>query len=1245
MFKRILSIGIFLLALNSTLFAQYTQVGNGGFPSYTYGPMSTIDSSAFFNRHAYIYPAATIAGLQHGDTIRSIAFMRDGSDTLAGTANFKIYIKNTARANFGSSALNWKAEVRDSGLTKVYDAHPRVAIGNTAGLVTFYFNQNPYYVFDTTGNAINLEILVEYTQQTNQINPIAWYNESSYYVPGFVSNNEAKYLSGGTANWNDSISTNSFQIKPTIRFNHPSKRSNVEVRNIYALGRYPIKMHTADSVKAIIENIGLDTVFNHKFYLEASGVNSYLDSLVVDTMLPYQSQIIAFGNYQPINQGTETLTVRADTDDDPTDNANSKLRSVNYNVYTHADPFNSNAGGIGFNGSTGDFVAKFYVGTSDYINQVKVDFSSSNRSFQIGIWEDDGPAGLPGTNIYTSDTMLTTAGTFILNLTPKVKVTGGYFVGVRQTSNTNVAFSYQPEVPVRPHVFYFAAPLGDTSWVPFSPGFNFNFNIQPRIQVANDLAISKIIVPAHNSLIEYDQTDSIEPRIEVSNHGTLNQNSALINLKIYNRFNQVVYNSNRVINVLSESSTQVSFDKFSLYNLGEFRAVASVNLNLDSVKDNNSLESIFTLYKNHDVAVDIIFEPSDGDTFEIKKDGFWPQVRIFNYGRLTQTNFPVTIRLLKDSIVLSSQTVLRSLVGGASEIVVFDSIFPQTDGWLVLEAFTGLDRDSFPENDTSRVIIYGRKSIDLAMLSILKPIETGKYATKTNFKPFVEFRNIGLKQQAGIKVYARIYNSAGVRVYLDSFTRSLNYYTTAQALFKDFFTGNVVGKYRFEAEVYVVGDQDESNDTLVNWFEVVEGRDLNLIQIDSPYMAELINANSTPRSIHFTVSNKGILDVLLPAFKVEVTNGHVLFFADTVYTNQILKGDTIQLASKAIDFKTPGSYTIRIINIWALEDKRSANDTVTSTYVVKYKNDIRLIEALNPEFDDSLDLYAQMQPSISCFNSGSDTAANAVVYKIIDPLQQTFYTDTIGFTELPPDSELEIFTNTTLIFNKEGTYTIFCYLLNTDDNTNNDTIQGLFKVYRNFDIAIDSAELPLESKTYLIKTTYQPAIWISNKGLQAITDSLIIGCRITVDGNEIYNHYIDTAISAGTSAYIKFDSSLRYPEISEAKALFYLSHLRDKETNNDSLLFSFYFSDNLRVTNYSKNLTEVYPNPFSSSFSVHSNEIMKSILLYDVNGKQQLSLDNLNKTECKIDTELSAGIYYLKVIYNDHSEIIKLIRQ
>ena len=1247
MYKKTILFTLLSLLSFSPVLAQYTQVGTGGFQSFTYGPMSTIDSTPFFNRHAYIYPAGSISGLSHGDTIRSISFMRTGSDTLAGIANFKIYLKNTSKANFGSSALNWKAEVRDSGMTLVYSKNPREDIGSQPGLVNFPFNQASYYIFDTTNNATNMQVLVEYTQQTNQFNPIAWYNESSFYVPSFVSNNESKYLSGGASNWNDSISTGSFQIKPTIRFNHPDKKVNLEVRNIYALGRFPIKMKTADTVKAIIENIGLDTVYNHKVYLNVSGVNSYTDSITIAELAPLDPIIIRFGNYIPTNQGSELLTVRIAPDGDTTDNSNSKARLINYNIYTHADPFNGNLGGIGFNGSTGDFVAKFYVNNTDFINQVKVDFSSSNRSFQIGIWDDDGPGGLPGTNIYTSDTMLTIAGTFILNLDPKVQVSGGYYVGVRQTSNTNVAFSYQAEVPVRPHVFYFTAPMGDTSWTPFSPGFNFNFNIQPRIQVSNDLSISKIIVPKDGELIPYSTTDSISPKVVVNNYGSVNQSNFQVKLKILNKFNQTIYSSTRTISLASEDSAHITFDKFSLYNLGDFIAQASVDLNVDSVKDNNVLESDFTLYKNHDVAADIIFEPAAGDTFEMNSEGFWPQVRIYNYGLVRQVNFPVTVRLLDGDSVLASQTVLETLDGEASKILAFDSIYPSRNGWLRFEAYTSLFRDSFPSNDTASVQIYGRKSFDIAVLNVLNPLPNSQKATNINFKPFVNFRNIGLSAQDSIYLYAKIFAADGSLIYTDTALKSLNFYTTAQALFKDFNTGTKPAFYKFTVEAYIVKDQDQSNDTLSSWFEVVQGRDLRLLSIDTPLVNELIEVNAIDRPVVFTLKNNGLVNASNVPIYISIRDEQLdVAFADTVLVESILSNETRQFKSKLLSFLSGGQYTISVVNGWTQEDKRTSNDSIHSSYTVKYQKDIAITKHNNPFDSQEIDINTHWKPQLEIANFGIDSSiTEAVIYSVLNPSSIEIFRDTLWWSSLLAEEVLVLNSSDSFKVQSEGLYTVNSTLLIADNNSANDSLQTFFTVFRNYDARIDSSSLPKQDYTLEIKTTYQPIIWVSNVGLKDLDSNVVVECIVSVDNNVIYNLSEQIKLDVGQALPIEFDSSLRYPDNALAEAMIIVSHPLDLSRSNDTLKLSFQFSDKASIPSVIGTYCKVYPNPFHNTFVIESRSEIIAVDLINAFGQLLYSNQNVNSTNLVVDNQLAAGVYRLRVQTDLGVEYLQLIKE
>ncbi len=1234
--KTILSLAFLFFFLASN--AQYTQVGNGGFASFFYGPMATIDSTPYFNRHAYIYPAASIPGLEHGDTIRSIEFMRNGSDTLAGTASFKIYLKNSQRADFGSGVLNWKAEVRDSGMSLVFDDHPKEYMGSTAGLVRFDFDAGDFYLFDTSGGADNLQVLVEYTQQTNQVNPIAWFNESSFSVPAFVSNNETKLLSGGGANWNDSLSTGSSQIKPTIRFNHPRHAVNMEVRNIYSLGRVPLRMKTADTIKAIVENIGLDTIYNHKVYLEVSGVNQYIDSITLSSLEPYEQSLVRFNNYVPVNQGREVLSVRIAEDGDTSDNISIKDRLVNYNIYTHADPFQGNAGGIGFNGSTGDFVAKFFVNDSDYINQIKVDFSNSGRSFQLGVWEDDPITGLPSTNIYTSDTLISTAGTFILEVNPKIQVQGGFFVGIRQTSNTNVAFSYQPEVPVRPDVFFFAAPLGDTNWVPFSPGFNFNFNIQPRIQVGNDLAIVQMINPMDGADIEYSETDSLIPEVRVANYGVLDQNNAQVEFVIQNKFGQTIYSDSRIISLEADSQMMVQFDPFSLYNLGEFIAEASVDLNIDSVKDNNSLQASFILYKDHDVAADIIFEPGSGDSFEINQDGFWPQVRVYNYGRQAQSNFPVTARLRKDDNTLDSQVLVISLNGEESTIIVFDSIFPSEDGWLDFEAYTELGRDSFPENDTVRTMVYGKKSNDIAALRIIKPLTGAKYATNTVLAPFFEFRNIGLLAQDSILLTAQISDVTSSVIYEDSLWSSLNFFSTAQAIFKDFQLPVNPSRLKCFMEVWIEGDQKESNDTLSVFFDVVNGRDLQILSIDSPFFNETIAIGSPNRSVKFSLYNNGLVNAENFGIELELNSiEHGLVLKDTLNVSEILVGESLNLEIGDLSFAVGGNYTITLRNLWSQEAELSANDSAESTYIVRFGKDVSIDSLLNPNNQESVQIYSVHYPQISVSNQGLDSLAAEWKIEIRNPQNDIVFADTLEQAKMESGAKQNLSSFKAFEAMSLGIYTSTAHSLGTDDNVDNDSIMQNFSVIKSVDISVDSAILPFPGEALLTKANHEPMLFVSNKGLEDVDANWTLFCEVWVNGNMIYSDQLDTSLEMSQVMSIVFDSSLRFPDPANATVTFWTEHPQDVEQQNDTLRNNFVFSDKLSDQMLEAFGFRVYPNPFEKELTIDSDKIIEKIEILNAEGrlvKRVLS----SQRSVTAELDVPAGVYYLK-IFSDQQTV------
>ncbi len=1243
---RILSLFLFTLLASAIQLAkaQYTQVGNGGFTSSVYGPTSTDVSAAFYNRHAYIYPSASLGYLSHGDTITALAFKHNSFDSLAGTTSLKIYVKNTANADFGTAALNWMAESRN-GMTLVYEGDPKNIIGNTPGFAAFLFNKVSTYTFDTTGNKTNLQILVEYKQNTTQAAALPWYCENAFYVPSFTSNNETKFIRGTSTSGFDSITNASSIIKPTLRIYHPKHNLELEANRMYALGTYPILMDKPDSIKVVIRNVGKKTAYNHRIFLDVTGANSFKDTLVMDSLNPYSERFVYFTNYEPTLQGTELLTVKIDSDAVVSNNVVTKARGVNYNVYSHVDPFSGNSGGIGFNGTTGDFVAKFYVNGSSYINQIKVDFALAGRAFQLGIWDDNGPGGLPGSLLFISDSSISTAGTFIMPVLPKVQVTDGYYVGIRQTSNTNVSFAFQYEVPIRPHTFYFASPASDTNWVSFSPGYDYNFNIQPRLQVGNDLGILAITSPGNFDSIRYSSTDSMNVSAKIINYGFINQGVFPVKMEVLNRFNQVVYTSYRTISLNSGDTADVDFDKFSRYNIGQFKARASVDLNVDSVKDNNTLEHTFYLVKDNDIAVDFIYEPNSNDSFEINQEGFWPTVRVINYGVKTQNNFTVRADLLdSDGKVVLTQDRVESLGPEVSQIINFDSMFLTKDGKYTFRAYTILSADSFPSNDTAKVIIHGKKTYDVKILSIIRPTQGSRFAKNNNFQPFVNYRNDGRTKQDSTYFYAKIENASGSIIYTDTIMLATNFLSSGQVLFKSF-SANTIGEYTFSVKCFISKDQLRENDTLTSRFSVVTGNDLQLIEILEPNGAIKTGTVAAPPKI--VIRNNGLIAATNALITLDIgSNSNPNYYLDTLYANiGSFSIDTFTLG-KSLSFDEIGDYYITAINRRGGEDFRNNLDTIKSTYIVRYGSDLGITSHLFPVNIDTLEHNEIIAPRVQIVNYGLDTLVDIkVLVNIKNFANEIIYIDTLKLAELAPN-RANNFTSTKQWIAKSGFYTMSSTLLNTDDLADNNVFSSTFIVRKQLDILIDSILTPTSNSDLIVNRKYKPEVRVRNDGYEN-ADNIVVSCEVRENASLLYIKSKIIALSAYTDTIIAFDSSLTSNDArTNVTARFVVSKLGDLIRDNDTLITTFNFIKGVSISELaSKSVIQVYPNPFGAHFIVKSESPINQVKVFDVNGKLVFSQTANQEKEIKVVMELAAGSYVLEVNTSEGIQRLNIVKK
>lgn len=194
----------------SRLQAQhYTVPMCGTSSTNTYGPMYSLSTANSTNRTAVIYPASQLSTIA-GKTITSLYFQRaTASGIMAGTPNFKIYLKEVSATDWGSGSLNWATAI--TGATLVYDANPAPIVGSLAGWKEFPASTN----FSYSGTQ-NLAVLMEYKNPTASTS-ISWGYEFTSPCVNTSNSNTTKYTNNTTGTLPATLSTGEYR-RPFIAF-------------------------------------------------------------------------------------------------------------------------------------------------------------------------------------------------------------------------------------------------------------------------------------------------------------------------------------------------------------------------------------------------------------------------------------------------------------------------------------------------------------------------------------------------------------------------------------------------------------------------------------------------------------------------------------------------------------------------------------------------------------------------------------------------------------------------------------------------------------------------------------------------------------------------------------------------------------------------------------------------------------------------------------------------------------------
>lgn len=461
----------------------------------------------------------------------------------------KIRIKEVPAATTTLAATAWDTT---SYPVKVFDGTITVGANVVRGQIPINFS-TPFIKSAGT----NIVVLVERLDNVSHVT-------GSWIVVGNAANaiRARRYNSNTAPVHGTTVIPTGFSGRSITGFTYSFAEPNADLDHVYTLGSMPIPYATPHIVQASISNNSAVTAYNIPAKLTITGSNAIVDSMVIDSILPGR-RIISFPAFTPTNYGMNTLNV---TIGPPTGGFNVKSsfsmdQQITTNTYSMAYGFNGAApvadGGVGFNGATGDFIAKFYSDSPSNVTQAVVRFGTvtQGQPFKIGIWGDNG-SGTPGTLLWESPQQTSATGNFTVPVVPKVAVNGNFFVGVRQLGLTNVAFAYQSEAPPRQGSYFFTSPTGNTAWTDFATSNSpFRFFAEAKLELANDVGAAQVTFPA--SGITYSACDTVAPQALVANYGVFDQFAVPVNFEIKDQSNNVLYSETVLLDTLLNGQSKV----------------------------------------------------------------------------------------------------------------------------------------------------------------------------------------------------------------------------------------------------------------------------------------------------------------------------------------------------------------------------------------------------------------------------------------------------------------------------------------------------------------------------------------------------------------------------------------------------------------------------------------------------------------------------------------------------------------
>lgn len=1213
--------GVAIMFWAIQLGAQSVQIGSGYITGTIGGPYSASTlRDTQFSRFAYIFPKSVLGNITHGDTIVSTEFYRVAGAIPDSNASITFWFGNTNRSDFGSGKISFAGEIGKA--TLAIQTKPSIIFGPEEKFYPIQFLKG--YRYDSLKGE-NLTMFVEFKQWKKPKNGITFYLENSNSVVGYA-NNQTKYYAGGS---NIDSLPSSTSYHPTLIFNFPKFNQDIDIQKVYTLGKIPLPLGKPDSVQVLVKNVGKKPLKQFTIYTRSKGANIEKDSFKVS--LNYgESKIVTVPSLNPLKNGLDTVFVES-KDINNYNNSAFSYRLGNPNVYSYRDVTESpEPGGIGFNGTNGDFVARFYSAGAKYINQVTVTFGGSGDPFKVGIWEFNKKTRMPGKLIFQSDSLTSKAGNYILDLKNPVLINGSFFVGVRQLDVNNVAFGYQMEDPVRPNTFYYAEPLGDTNWVDFHPDAPFKFLIEPRLQADYDFSAIAAISPK-DSLNIY-KNDTIAPTATFGNVGVLSpKDSCTFHCEIYGPNGSKIYGEIKKDTLSSGIKRTYTFPKtFIPKQFGEHKLLFYCRYSRDSILDNDTQQLKFYVGVKQDVAITTVYDPVNFNRYEYQVDTLMPLATVTNIGYDAVSTFAVRCKMMKGSKVIYNQSQSLSLPKFQSKILYWNTTKFSDTGNINVYFITEYSKDANRKNDTATRSIRVFKLLDVGIDSIQNPKANSYYDLGSSITFQYGLFNDGAIKAWQVPIRCKVYDPSGKLVFNDSVKYDVEMYTRYNVNWLKKFTPKSKGIFKLIIGASDPLDKFKYNDSLIRLFVIGRPYDIALKSIINPINKDTFKVGYGVFTPEITIQNNGLNK---SSFPLSVEIFYEGFKVHYEIINKTMDTGITENFKYPTSFSPPytGKYSIQFVgNLTG--DVYRLNDTLRATFYAEIGKDVyphNIIADGGKSLFDVRDTLRTVQVKFT--NQGTDSMKNIpfVVQGYLDGDFLFEQKNNVSLASGQTDS-VTFYVNSS--FWRTGTLLIRSFTRSsTDQNHKNDTAFEFFDVQYLRDFKLLALKNPGVSNTPDTTTLWKPEVWCTNVGSSDSTVGAALHYVVkNLENNKDILHQIKplAAIAKGDTVKVKFDS-MRIEHAGCYLISSFVGNKIDGNNSNDTLLLLYCVKNNL-VSKLDVFSIVIQPNPADNWFEIHhplSSPFEWKLL--DIQGKRITSGNEKNVT---ILTEnLSNGVYFITI--------------